>query len=132
RSTWPSLGAAFLASIGISAALRARELTGERDHAHTSFLQGAMAVAGPTWQRVEHPDAPGYWMWVTDRRAPEGLFECSDGRWVHFWTMRPTLVLEAAEHDVLPIEGLADDMRDPSMVRIGMDAEDLIVLSHFH
>jgi crotonobetainyl-CoA:carnitine CoA-transferase CaiB-like acyl-CoA transferase len=132
RSTWPSLGATFLATVGISAALRAREITGLGDYVQTSLLQGAMACAGPTWQRVEHPDAPGYWMWVTDRRAPEGLFECADGRWVHFWTIRPTLVLQAAEADALVIDGSPDSMRDPSNVRIGMDAEDLVVLFHYH
>jgi crotonobetainyl-CoA:carnitine CoA-transferase CaiB-like acyl-CoA transferase len=130
RSTWPSIGATFLATVGISAALRAREVTGRGDHVRTSLLQGAMAVAGPTWQRAEHPDAPGFWMWVLDRRAPEGLFECADGRWVHFWTIRPTVVLEAAEHDELPIEGDADDMRNG--VRIGMEPDDLVILYHYH
>jgi crotonobetainyl-CoA:carnitine CoA-transferase CaiB-like acyl-CoA transferase len=132
RSTWPSLGAAFLAGAGIASALRAREVNGLGDHVQTSLLQGAMAAAGPTWMRAEHPDAPGFYMWVADRRAPEGLFECADGRWVHFWTIRPTLVLEAAEADVLPIEGEKDDMRSGSGVRIGMGAEDLIVLYHYY
>ena len=130
RSTWPSIGATFLATVGISAALRAREVTGRGDHVRTSLLQGAMAVAGPTWQRAEHPDAPGFWMWVLDRRAPEGLFECADGRWVHFWTIRPTAVLEAAEHDELPIEGDAEDMS--AGVRIGMEPDDLVILFHYH
>jgi crotonobetainyl-CoA:carnitine CoA-transferase CaiB-like acyl-CoA transferase len=130
RSTWPSIGATFLATVGISAALRAREVTGRGDHVRTSLLQGAMAVAGPTWQRAEHPDAPGFWMWVLDRRAPEGLFECADGRWVHFWTIRPTVVLEAAEHDELPIEGDTDDMA--AGVRIGMEPDDLVILYHYH
>ncbi|MFJ6573960.1 CaiB/BaiF CoA transferase family protein [Streptomyces sp. NPDC091292] len=130
RSTWASLGAAYLAGVGIAGALRAREVTGRGEQVSTSLLQGAMAAAGPTWMRAEHVDAPGFWMWVTDRRAPEGLFECADGRWIHFWTIRPTLVLEAAEADVLPIEGEKDDMR--SGVRIGMEAEDLVVLHHYH
>lgn len=136
RSTWPSLGAAYLASAGIAAALRAREVTGAGEHVQTSLLQGAMAAAGPTWMRAEHPDAPGFFMWVGDRRAPEGLFECADGRWVHFWTIRPTLVLEAAEAaavtGVLPIEGEKDNMRAGTGVRIGMNAEDLVVLFHYY
>ena len=132
RSTWPSLGAAYLASAGIAAALRAREVNGLGEHVQTSLLQGAMAAAGPTWMRAEHPDAPGFYMWVLDRRAPEGLFECADGRWVHFWTIRPTLVLEAAEADVLPIDGPKDNMRAGSGVRIGMSAEDLVVLYHYY
>ena len=89
-------------------------------------------AAGATWMRAEHPDAPGFYMWVLDRRAPEGLFECADGRWVHFWTIRPTLVLEAAEADVLPIAGPKDDMRAGSGVRIGMNADDLVVLYHYY
>ena len=136
RSTWPSLGAAYLASVGIAAALRAREVTGVGEYVQTSLLQGAMAAAGATWMRAEHPDAPGFYMWVLDRRAPEGLFECADGRWVHFWTLRPTLVLEAAEaaeaDGVLPIEGEKDNMRAGTGVRIGMNAEDLIVLYHYY
>jgi crotonobetainyl-CoA:carnitine CoA-transferase CaiB-like acyl-CoA transferase len=132
RSTWPSLGAAYLASVGIAAALRAREVSGLGERVQVSLLQGAMAAAGPTWMRAEHPDAPGFYMWVLDRRAPEGLFECADGRWVHFWTIRPTLVLEAAEADVLPIDGPQDNMRAGSGVRIGMNAEDFVVLYHYY
>jgi crotonobetainyl-CoA:carnitine CoA-transferase CaiB-like acyl-CoA transferase len=136
RSTWPSLGAAYLVSVGIAAALRAREVSGVGEYVQTSLLQGAMAAAGPAWMRAEHPDAPGFYMWVGDRRAPEGLFECADGRWIHFWTIRPTLVLEAAEAaeaaGVLPIEGEKDDMRAGTGVRIGMNAEDLIVLYHYY
>jgi crotonobetainyl-CoA:carnitine CoA-transferase CaiB-like acyl-CoA transferase len=132
RSLWPSVGAAYLATAGVSAALRARELTGLGDHVETSLVRGALAAAGPNWQRAEHPDAEGYWMWVADRRAPEGLFECADGRWVHFWTIRPTLVLEAAEADELAIDGPQDDMRAGSGVRIGMDADDLVVLYYYH
>ncbi|OHV42669.1 CoA transferase [Pseudofrankia sp. BMG5.36] len=132
RSMWPSLGAAYLATAGISAALRAREVTGLGEHVQTSLLQGAMAAAGPNWQRVDNADAPGYWMWVTDRRAPEGLFECADGRWVHFWTIRPTLVLDAAVGDELMLDGPRDDMRGGGGVRIGMDADELPILYLFH
>jgi len=132
RSMWPSVGAACLATAGISAALRAREVTGRGDHVETSLLRGAMAAAGPTWQRAERADAPGFWMWVTDRRAPEGLFECADGRWVHFWTIRPTLVLEAAGGDRLIIDGPKDNVRSGDGVHIGMEAEDLVVVYYYH
>jgi crotonobetainyl-CoA:carnitine CoA-transferase CaiB-like acyl-CoA transferase len=132
RSLWPSVGTAYLATAGISAALRAREVTGQGDHVQTSLLQGAMAAAGPLWQRAEHTDAPGFWMWVTDSRAPEGLFECADGRWVHFWTIRPSLVLEAAEGDHLVVDGPKDNMRSGDQVRIGMEAEDLVILYYYY
>jgi crotonobetainyl-CoA:carnitine CoA-transferase CaiB-like acyl-CoA transferase len=132
RSMWPSLGATYLATAGISAALRAREVTGLGEHVQTSLLQGVLAAAGPNWQRAEHTDPPGYWMWVADRRAPEGLFECADGRWVHFWTIRPSLVLEASEGDELVLDGPRDDMRSGAGVRIGMDADDLPILYFYH
>lgn len=132
RSLWISVGTAYLATAGISAALRAREVTGRGDHVETSMLRGAMAAAGPLWQRAEHTDAPGFWMWVTDRRAPEGLFECADGRWVHFWTIRPTLVLEAAEGEQLQIDGPKDSMRSGDGVRIGMEADDMVVLYYYY
>src|SRR5581483_2550773 len=71
RSTWPSLGAAFLATLGISAALRAREVTGRGQWVETSLLQGALAAVALNWQRVEDPDAPLYWMWPVDGRSIE-------------------------------------------------------------
>jgi crotonobetainyl-CoA:carnitine CoA-transferase CaiB-like acyl-CoA transferase len=97
RSPWPSIGAAYFASLGIAAALRAREVTGEGQHVETSLLQGVLASVCLNWQRVEDPDAPLYWMWPTDSRSIEGLFECADGRWVHHWTVRPNWVLSSAE-----------------------------------
>ncbi|MBL7499236.1 CoA transferase [Frankia sp. CNm7] len=126
RSTWPSLGAAYNAVVGVSAALRAREVTGRGDLVETSLARGAIAANAPNWQWAENLDAPGFWMWVTDRRSPEGLFECADGRWVHFWTIRPSLVLEAAEGDELVLDGPKEDMK--SGIRIGMDADEVPIL----
>ena len=99
RTAWPSVGAAYFATLGICAALRAREVTGEGQWVETSLLQGALASVCLNWQRVENPDAPLYWMWPVDGRSIEGLYECADGRWVHHWTVRPSWVLAAAEHD---------------------------------
>ena len=48
---WVSLGAFYLASLGISAALRAREVTGRGQWVQTSLLQGALATAVWPWQR---------------------------------------------------------------------------------
>ena len=48
-------GAAFLATLGISAALRAREMTGRGQWVETSLLQGALAAVALNWQRVEKP-----------------------------------------------------------------------------
>ena len=74
RTTWPSLGAMYLATLGITAALRARETTGEGQWVETSLLQGALAAVCLNWQRVENPDAPLYWMWPIDARSIEGLY----------------------------------------------------------
>jgi crotonobetainyl-CoA:carnitine CoA-transferase CaiB-like acyl-CoA transferase len=125
RSTWPSLGAAFLATLGISAALRAREVTGRGQWVETSLLQGALAAVALNWQRVEHPDAPLYWMWPVDARSIEGLFECSDGRWVHHWIVRPHWVTTVSSGDALVVPDPTHNYRnDPD--RIGMEADDLL------
>ncbi len=125
RSTWPSLGATFLATLGISAALRAREVTGVGQWVETSLLQGALASVALTWQRVANPDAPVYWMWPVDSRSIEGLFECADGRWVHHWTVRPQWVTTVSSGDALAVPDLDHDYRsDPD--RIGMEAADLL------
>ena len=83
-SRWPSVGACHLAAIGISAALLAREKTGHGQWVETSLLQGAMGASAALWQRAEHPDVPGYASWIYDGRAPKGLFQCADGRWVYY------------------------------------------------
>ena len=44
RTSWPSIGAAYLATLGIAAALRAREVTGTGQRVTTSLLQGALAA----------------------------------------------------------------------------------------
>ena len=131
RSTWPSLGATFLATLGISAALRAREVTGAGQWVETSLLQGALAAVALTWQRVENPDAPLYWMWPVDSRSIEGLFECADGRWVHHWTVRPQWVTAVSAGETLTVPDLEHDYRsDPD--RIGMEAPDLLVGSFLY
>ena len=129
RSTWPSLGAALLSTLGISAALRAREINRAGQEVSVSLMQGALAAVALNWQRVENPDAPLYWMWPLDSRSIEGLFECSDGRWVHHWTIRPNWVRTVSAGDVLELPDVDHSYRaDPD--RLGMEAPDLIV-THF-
>jgi crotonobetainyl-CoA:carnitine CoA-transferase CaiB-like acyl-CoA transferase len=131
RSTWPSLAAAYLASLGIAGALRARELTGVGQHVETSLLQGALAAVALNWQRVEHPDAPLYWMWPIDSRSIEGLYECADGRWVHHWVVRPQWVRSVSAGDRLVVPDREHDYRaDPD--RLGMGPEDLVVGTVLH
>jgi crotonobetainyl-CoA:carnitine CoA-transferase CaiB-like acyl-CoA transferase len=122
RSPFPSIGAAYLASLGIAAALRVREIAGVGQHVETSLLQGALAAVALNWQRVEEPDAGPYWMWPIDSRSIEGLYECADGRWVHHWTVRPRWVLSAAESDDPREVGLESAYRDDPD-RISMDED---------
>ncbi|HEY3833988.1 MAG TPA: CoA transferase, partial [Acidimicrobiia bacterium] len=122
---WPSIGAMYHAALGIAAALHVREITGLGQHVTTSLLQGALAAATLNWQRVEHPDAPLYWMWPVDARSIEGLYECADGRWVHHWTVRPAWVLASAEGDELREVELGTQYRDDPD-RLGMEPDDLI------
>ena len=92
---WPSVGACYLATLAISAALRAREQTGLGQHVETSLLQGVLASTSMPWQRVEG-GRPGYVSWVVDPRAPKAFFRCADGRWVHQWLPVPDAVLQSA------------------------------------
>lgn len=131
RTTWPSIGATYLATLGIAAALRARQVSGVGQRVTTSLFQGALAAVCLNWQRVENPDAPLYWMWPADSRAVDGLYECSDGRWVHHWTIRPRWVLESAEGDRLEpatIEGAYRD--DPD--RLSMESNGLLAGMFLH
>jgi crotonobetainyl-CoA:carnitine CoA-transferase CaiB-like acyl-CoA transferase len=131
RTPWPSVGAAYFAMLGICAALRAREITGEGQRVETSLLQGALAAVCLNWQRVENPDAPLYWMWPVDGRSIEGLYECADGRWVHHWTVRPSWVLAAAESDDPSTVTLDTAYRDDPD-RIPMEPEGLLTGLFLH
>lgn len=121
RTTWPSLGAAYLASLGIAGALLSRERTGRGQRVETSLLQGALAAVALNWQRVEHPEETLYWMWPVDSRSIEGLFECADGRWVHHWVVRPEWATSAAAGDELTAVPLK------AADRLGMEIGDLMV-----
>jgi crotonobetainyl-CoA:carnitine CoA-transferase CaiB-like acyl-CoA transferase len=131
RSMWPSIGAAYFATLGISAALRAREVDGVGQRVSTSLLQGALASVCLNWQRVERPEAPLYWMWPVDARAIEGLYECADGRWVHHWTVRPRWVLSSSEGESLASVGLDASYReDPD--RVSMEPDGLLTGIYLH
>ena len=125
RTPWPSIGATYFATLGIAAALRARQVSGQGQRVTTSLLQGALAASCLNWQRVENPDAPLYWMWPVDSRSIEGLFECADGKWVHHWTLRPRWVLAASEGDTLSSIGLDTSYRDDPD-RVSMESDGLL------
>ena len=94
-----SLAACYLATLGISAALRVREHTGRGQRVETSLLQGVLATTSRRWQRVEHVETENFHTWISDPRAPKGLFQCADGRWIHQWVPLPDFVLSAADGD---------------------------------
>jgi crotonobetainyl-CoA:carnitine CoA-transferase CaiB-like acyl-CoA transferase len=75
----PSVLAAYLAVLGISAALRAREVTGRGQWVETSLLQAVILGNCAGWQRPEHIDAPGYTFGVADRRQTWGIVRAKDG-----------------------------------------------------
>ncbi len=104
---WPSMGAAHLSHLNVSAALRAREITGRGQHVQTSLLLGALASGAFAWVRAERADTPGYQSWVQDPRAPKGYYQCADGRWVHQWTPMPGLMSAAAGAEL----AVTDDVR---------------------
>ncbi|MFA5941368.1 MAG: CoA transferase [Sinimarinibacterium sp.] len=128
-SHWPSLGAFFTASLGIAAALRAREVTGKGQWVETSLLQGAMAGAAGVWQRAEKPDAPGFDTWILNCRSPKGHFQAKDGKWLHNWVPNPRFILQAAQGDTLNASPDLTVQNDPD--RFGTGPEEILVMSHY-
>ncbi|MDE0853773.1 MAG: CoA transferase [Nevskia sp.] len=128
-SHWPSLGAFFAASVGISAALRAREINGTGQLVETSLLQGAMAGAAGVWQRAENIDADGFDSWILGSRSPKGHFQCKDGRWIQNWVPNPRFILTASEGDTINATPNLTVQNDPD--RFGTGPEELLVMSHY-
>jgi len=128
-SQWPSLGAFFNASLGISAALRAREITGRGQWVETSLLQGAMAGAAGVWQRAEKIDAPGFDTWILGCRSPKGHFKTRDGHWLHNWVPNPRFILQAASGDKLDASPDLTVQNDPD--RFGTGPEEILVMAHY-
>ncbi len=128
-SRWPSLGAAYAATTAISAALRAREVTGCGQWVETSLLRGALSAGVLAFGTAENLDAWGFMSWVGDSRAPKGIFEAADGRWVHAWPPSPRFVLAAGEGDALDATPDLAAREDPD--RIGLGPEELFVLHHY-
>lgn len=128
-SQWPSMGAFFSASLGISAALVERERSGRGQWVETSLLQGALVSASGVWQRAERPDEPGFDTWIIGSKAPKGHFQCSDGRWVHNWVMNPRFILTATADDSLNASPDLSVQNDPS--RFSTAPEELFAIAHY-
>lgn len=129
-SHWPSLGAFFNASLGINAALRAREHTGRGQHVETSLLQGVFAGCAGVWQRAENIDLDGFDSWILCSRSPKGHFQCRDERWIHNWVPNPRFILEASKGDTLESNPDLSVQNDPD--RFGTGPEELLVMAHYH
>jgi crotonobetainyl-CoA:carnitine CoA-transferase CaiB-like acyl-CoA transferase len=128
-SFYPSLGAFFAATLGIHAALRAREITGRGQWVETSLLQGALACASGVWQRAEHVDAKDFDSWILCARSPKGHFECADGRWIHNWVPNPRFLLGASAGESLSATPDLAAKRDPD--RFGTAPGELVVMQHY-
>ena len=128
-SRFPSLGAAYAATTAISAALRAREITGRGQWVETSLLRGALAAGVLAYATAKNLEADGFMSWIGDSRAPKGLFECSDGRWVHCWVPNPRFILSASQGDQLNATPDLSNRDDPA--RVGIVPEEIFVLAHY-
>ncbi len=83
RVPLPSFGAALLAAVGISAALRAREVTGSGQRVETSLAQGSLLWTTQIWKRASRPTAALSAMWENKDLGPTPCFEDSEGQWFH-------------------------------------------------
>src|SRR5580658_5284525 len=128
-SSWPSLGAFFAATTAVSAALRAREITGRGQWVETSLLQGALVCGSGVWQRAEKIDAPMFDSWILGSRSPKGHFECADGRWIHNWVPNPRSLLPASAGETLNATPDLKAQNDPD--RFGTGPEELLVMMHY-
>ena len=128
-SRYPSLGACHAATLGISAALRARERTGRGQWVETSLLQGALSAGVMAYSVAENIEAENFMTWVGDSRAQKGLFECKDGRWVHMWPPNPRFALSAGAGDELDAHPDLTVREDPD--RIGLGTSEVFVLNHY-
>jgi len=126
---YPSIGAAYSASLGIAAALFARERTGRGQHVEATLLQGAMAGGAGVWQRAEDIDAAMFNTWILGSRAPKGHYECSDGRWIHNWVPNPRFILTASAGETLDATPDLSVQNDPD--RFGTGPEELVTMSYY-
>lgn len=127
---WCSLGAFYLASVAVNAALLVRASTGRGQWVRSSLLQGALLSTIYPWQKAERGNDPDFQSWVIDPRAPRGLFECADGRWVHQWQPLPNFMIESSRGDHLEQTANVTSPRNASF-RISHEPGDMFVLHYY-
>lgn len=123
---WVSLGTAYIATVGVNAALRARALTGRGQRVSASLLHGALATTVGPWVMAEKADTPNFETWVIEPRAPKGFFRTSDGRWTHHWVPLPEFIINASANGMQATPDVAAP-KDASL-RVSPMPEDMIVL----
>jgi len=138
-SPWLSITACYQATMGIAAALLARETTGRGQWVEASLAPPRQIspeeAAANAEGRANDPNssrAPIAGSWMQMRGAPKGLFECADGRWVHQWALKPLTIIQAAEYgklDDAPAADYASRMQDPN--RIGMQPDAIVEIFYY-
>lgn len=127
---WVSIGTAYVATVGVNAALRARATTGKGQRVHASLFHGVMTTTLAGWVKAERSDGHMFETWVPDPRAPKGFFRASDGRWTHHWVPLPEFILGAAENDMKATSEIASP-KDASL-RVSPAPEDMVVMHAYN
>ncbi|SEP20452.1 CaiB/BaiF CoA transferase family protein [Trujillonella endophytica] len=127
---WVDLGAFYVASIGITAALRARQVTGRGQRVDASLLDGVLLTSVGAWVQVDDPDVENFLTWIPDPRTPRGFFRGSDGRWLHNWVPLPEFVINADAADMQPLPSVPSPKK--ASYRVSPAPHDMVVLFHFH
>jgi len=112
----PSVVAAYSALLGVSAALRARDIIGRGQKVETSMLQAVIMMNCAGWQRPEKSDIPGYKLDVQDRRQTWGIVRAADG-YMCMWVSPPRWFAAAGAGDalVVPADKSLGSMRSNMM-----------------
>src|SRR4051812_3776156 len=113
-----SVASAYLASVGIQAALHAREVTGVGQRVDTSMLQALIQFQSCQWQRPANLDFPGYQNGMLDRRQIWGTVKVKDG-WVNMWGATGHWAVAAAQGDELQVPDQKEVMERAMAARMG-------------
>lgn len=132
---WVSMATAYIATIGVNAALRARDLPGgphqgKGQRVHASLAHGVLSTTIGAWVQVEKPDQPAFETWVIDPRAPKGFFAGSDGQWMHHWVPLPEFILNASANGMRATPDVASP-KDASL-RVSPKSDDMVILHAFY